>query len=99
MQCQVLSERRDQDGAGALLAGRHGKIGLVHLGIRAGHLPHTLKVSIIIFIIVSIITFIIVSIIIFIIISTIIISFHREIWLVPVKVGACVNVTSICIIL
>ena len=83
MQCQVLSERRDQDGAGALLAGRHGKIGLVHLGIRAGHLPHTLKVSIIIFIIVS----------------TIIISFHREIWLVPVKVGACVNVTSICIIL
>ena len=83
MQCQVLSERRDQDGAGALLAGRHGSISLVDLGIRASHLPHTLKVSIIIFIIVS----------------TIIISFHREIWLVPVKVGACVNVTSICIIL
>ena len=83
MQCQVLSERRDQDGAGALLAGGHGKIGLVHLGIWASHLPHTLKVSIIIFIIVSIIF----------------ISFHREIWLVPVKVGACVNVTSICIIL
>ena len=83
MQCQVLSERRDQDGAGAVLAGRHGKIGLVHLGIRAGHLPHTLKVRNIIFIIVSIIF----------------ISFHREIWLVPVKVGACVNVTSICIIL
>ena len=83
MQCQVLSERRDQDGAGAVLAGGHGSISLVHLGIRASHLPHTLKVSIIIFIIVSII----------------IISFHREIWLVPVKVGACVNVTSICIIL
>ena len=83
MQCQVLSERRDQDGAGALLAGGHGSIGVVHLGIRASHLPHTLKVSIIIFIIVS----------------TIIISFHREIWLVPVKVGACVNVTSICIVL
>ena len=83
MQCQVLSERRDQDGAGALLAGGHGSIGLVHLGIRASHLPHTLKVGIIIFIIVSIIF----------------ISFHREIWLVPVKVGACVNVTSICIIL
>ena len=83
MQCQVLSERRDQDGAGALLAGGHGSISLVHLGIRASHLPHTLKVSVIIFIIISII----------------IISFHREIWLVPVKVGACVNVTSICIIL
>ena len=83
MQCQVLSERRDQDGAGAVLAGGHGKISLVHLGIRASHLPHTLKVNIIIFIIVSIIF----------------ISFHREIWLVPVKVGACVNVTSICIIL
>ena len=83
MQCQVLSERRDQDGAGALLAGRHGSIGLVDLGIRASHIAHTLKVSFIIFII----------------ISTIIILFHREIWLVPVKVGACVNVTSICIIL
>ena len=83
MQCQVLSERRDQDGAGAVLAGGHGSISLVHLGIRASHLPHTLKVSVIIFIIVS----------------SIIISFHREIWLVPVKVGACVNVTSICMIL
>ena len=83
MQCQVLSERRDQDGAGAVLAGGHGSISLVHLGIRASHLPHTLKVSVIIFIIVS----------------SIIISFHREIWLVPVKVGACVNVTSICIVL
>ena len=78
MQCQVLSERRDQDGAGALLAGGHGSISLVHLGIRASHLAHTLKVRVIIFIIVSIIF----------------ISFHREIWLVPVKVGACVNVTS-----
>jgi len=43
MQCQVLSERRDQDGAGALLAGGHGSIGVVHLGIRASHLAHTLK--------------------------------------------------------